>query len=212
MLAGRLRALGVAVGLGAGIAADLAYDRPATGAAWAVWLSFLGAACGLVFVAAFHPRFDLGGASAWGAAAMAAFALPVAVSGLGQLDRWDDPDPYGLTPGLTAALRDQVPPLAVVLAPGSTSYRIAGFAPVRVVTEPPGHVAFNTSEDYSRRQRAVRLFFRDPAATPAQREQILASYGVQWVVVDKTRGRPELPPGLLPEYRDSRYELFRVEA
>ncbi|HEY3106783.1 MAG TPA: DUF6541 family protein [Gaiellaceae bacterium] len=210
LLAGRWRAFGVAAALGAGIAAELTYDHPATGAAWAVWLSFLGAACGLVLIAAFQKRLNYGGPSAWGAAAMAAFTLPVAVSGPGHLERWDEPDPFGLSPGLTVALRDEVPPLAVVLAPGSTSYRIAGYAPVRVVTEPPGHVAFNTSEDYAKRQRAVRLFFLDPAATPAQREQILARYGVQWVVVDKTRGRPALPPGLVPEYRDSRYELYRI--
>jgi hypothetical protein len=210
LLAGRWRAVGAVAGLFAGIAADLAYDHPATGAAWAVWLSFLGAACGLALAATFRLRFEVGTPNRWAAAAMAAFTLPVAVSGLGRLERWDQPDPFALTPGLTDALRADLPPLAVVLAPGSTSYRIAGYAPVRVVTEPPGHVAFNTSEDYALRQRAARLFFLDQAATPAARERILARYGVEWVVVDKMRGRPQLPSGLDLEYADARYELYRV--
>jgi hypothetical protein len=213
VLAGRLRLLGAALGLAAGLAAELAYDRQATGASWAVWLSFLGAACGLLVALVRRRRLhaDVPFPTRWAALAAAAFTIPVAFAGLSRLERWDKPDPYALTRGLTAALRGDVPPLAVVLAPGSTSYRIAAYAPVRVVTEPPGHVAFNRSADYAERQRAARLFFLEPSATPTERERVLVRYAVQWVVVDKTRGRPRLPSRLQLEYADARYELYRVE-
>jgi hypothetical protein len=212
-LAGRGRVLGVIAALAGGIAAELAYRRPATGAGWAVWLAALGAACGLLSCIALRRplRLDGGVPNGWAALAAAAFTLPVAVSGFGNFERWNEPDPYALTPGLTSALRADVPPLAVVLAPSVTSYRVAGYAPVRIVIAPPGHVAFNTDADYVRRRRAARLFFLDPATTPAERAGILVRYQVDWVVVDKTRGEPELPGGLALAYADTRYALYRVE-
>jgi hypothetical protein len=91
-----------------------------------------------------------------------------------------------------------------------TSYRIAAYAPVRIVVAPPGHVAFNTGDDYRERLRAARLFFLEPSTTPLERAAILRRYRVGWVVVDTTRGRPSLPPGLTLEYRDERYSLYRV--
>jgi hypothetical protein len=65
-------------------------------------------------------------------------------------------------------------------------------------------------EEYRERFRAVRLFFLEASTTPAQRAAILRRYDVGWVVVDKTRGRPSLPPGLKLEYGDERYSLYRV--
>jgi hypothetical protein len=212
-LAGRGRVLGVIAALGGGITAELAYRRPATGAGWAVWLAALGAACGLLACIALRRplRLDGGVPNRWAALAAAAFTLPVAVSGFGNFERWNEPDPYALTPGLTSALREDVPPLAVVFAPSVTSYRVAGYAPVRIVTAPPGHVAFNTDADYLRRRRAARFFFLDPATTPAERADILVRYQVDWVVVDKTRGEPQLPGGLALAYADTRYALYRVD-
>jgi hypothetical protein len=211
VLAGRARLLGAGVALGAGLAVELAYRDRATGAAWAVWLAALGAACGLVFWAVRSlPVLDRAAPGRWTALAAAAFALPIAAFGFAGFERWDAPDPYGLTPGLTRSLEEDVPPLAVVFAPSVTSYRIAGYAPVRVVVAPPGHVAFNTEEDYRERQRAARLFFLEPSATAAERAAILRHYGIEWVVVDKTRGRPRLPAGLIPVYADERYVLYRA--
>jgi uncharacterized protein DUF6541 len=212
-LAGRARAVGVVAALAAGIAAELAYRQPATGAAWAVWLAALGAAFGLLaWIPRRRPRqLDSGGPNGWAALAALAFTLPVAVSGLGGLERWNEPDPYGLTPGLTRALRNDVQPLAVVFAPSVTSYRVAAYAPVRIVIAPPGHVAFNTGADYMRRRLAAHLFFLEPAAAAADRAGILLRYRVDWVVVDKTRGSPPLPSGLALAYADSRYALYRVE-
>lgn len=213
VLAGRARLLGVAIALAAGTAVEFAYHQPATGAGWAVWLAALAAACGLVACAILRPRsLDGGVPGRWAATAAAAFALPAAVSGFNAFERWDEPDPYALTPGLTRALEGEVPPLAVVFAPSVTSYRIAGSAPVRIVVAPPGHVAFKTEHDYDARQRAARLFFLAPSTTSGERAAILRRYRVEWVVVDKTRGDPSLPPDLMLEYTDARYALYRVHS
>jgi uncharacterized protein DUF6541 len=211
VLAGRARALGAASALAAGIGFELAYRHPMTGAAWAVWVAALAATGGLALFVALRPfSLDESGPGTWTALAAAAFTLPVAVTGFAGYERWDNPDPYGLTPGLTRALDDDIRPLATVLAPSVTSYRIAGYAPVRIVVAPAGHVAFNAEDDYRERLRAARLFFLEPSTTPAQRAAILRRYHVGWVVVDKTRGRPSLPPGLKLEYGDERYSLYRV--
>jgi len=210
--AGRARIPGVAAALAVGIGAELAYGRAATGAGWAVWFAALGAAGALVASAALDrlPRFEGRAPDRWAALAAVAFAVPVGVSGLGHVHRWDQPDPYALTPGLTRALREEIPPLSVVLAPSVTSYRIVGYAPVRVVIEPPGHAAFNTGEGYALRRRAARSFFFDPAASRAGRARVLLRYGVGWVVIDRTRGRPALPANLRLVYADSRYALYRL--
>ena len=209
-LAGRARLLGAAAAVGVGIGFELAYGNSATGAAWAVWLATIGAAVGLVLWAFRPPRIETGLPGGWAALAAVAFAIPVAVSGFGHLERWDQPDPYGLTPGLTRALNRNVRPLDVVFAPSVTSYRIAGYAPVRIVVAPPGHVAFNTSEDYHLREQAAHHFFFDADATAGERAGILTRLGVHWVVVDKTRGQPTLPNGLELVYSDRRYALYRV--
>jgi hypothetical protein len=211
-LAGRARALGAAAALAAGIGFELVYRQQVTGAAWAVWLAALAATGGLALFIVLRPlTLDDVAPGRWTVLAAAALTLPVAVTGFAGYERWDKPDPYGLTPGLTRALHEDVQPLTTVLAPSATSYRIAGYAPVRIVVAPPGHVAFNTEDDYRERLRAARLFFLEPSTTPAERAAILRRYDVGWVVVDKTRGRPSLPPRLKLEYADERYSLYRVE-
>jgi hypothetical protein len=211
-LAGRARALGAAAALAAGIGFELVYRQQVTGAAWAVWLAALAATGGLALFIVLRPlTLDEVAPGRWTVLAAAALTLPVAVTGFAGYARWDKPDPYGLTPGLTRALHEDVQPLTTVLAPSATSYRIAGYAPVRIVVAPPGHVAFNTEDDYRERLRAARLFFLEPSTTPAERAAILMRYDVGWVVVDKTRGRPSLPPRLKLEYADERYSLYRVE-
>jgi hypothetical protein len=210
-LAGRVRVFGAGAALAAALGFELAYRQPATGAGWAVWLAALGSALALVaFLAVRPPRLDGGPPGAWAATAAVAIALPVAATGFSRLERWDKPDPYGLTPGLVAALRHDVKPLEVVLAPSVTSYRVAGYAPVRIVVAPPGHTAFNTQQDYVRRQRAARRFFFDASTSVGERKTILRRYDVRWVVVDQRRSRPPMPPGLELTYADKRYALYRV--
>jgi len=210
VLAGRARALGIVAALAAGIGCELAYRHQVTGAAWAVWLAAVAATGGLALFALRPLSLDGDVPGRWAALAAAAFTLPVAITGFAGYERWDKPDPYGLSPGLTRALDEDVRPLATVLAPSVTSYRVAAYAPVRVVVAPPGHVAFNTESDYRERLRAAHRFFLERSSTPAQRAGILRRYQVEWVVVDKTRGRPALPPGLTLEYGDERYALYRV--
>ncbi len=211
LFAGRARTLGVAAALLAAVGLEVAFGPEATGAAWAVWFAALGATCGLAaFGLVGGPRLE-SAAGRWAVLAALALTMPVAVHGLSGLERWNSPDPYGLTPGLVRALDDDVSPLSVVLAPSITSYRIAGYAPVRIVVAPPGHVAFNSAEDYRARSRAARLFFLEPGISAAERAAVLQRYDVGWVVVDKTRGRTELPARLTLVYEDGRYALYRAE-
>jgi hypothetical protein len=210
-LAGRARAPGAVLALAAGIGVEVAYGEAATGAAWAVWLAALGAALGLVALTLIRPPpFDGGPPAGWAAAASVAFVLPVAVTGFADFERWNTPDPFGLSSGLVEELRRDARPLDVVLAPSVTSYRLAGYAPVRVVVAPPGHVAFSTREDYALRQRAAKRFFFAAATSTAERTAILRRYYAAWVVVDKDRSRPPMPPGLELVYADGRYSLYRV--
>jgi hypothetical protein len=210
LLLSRFAAVGVVAALLAALGLELAYPLEATGAAWVVWLAGLGATFALAVHAFARPRgLELRGGR-WPLLAAVALVLPAAVHGFTRFERWDDPDPYGLSPGLVQALRDDVRPLAVVLAPSVTSYRIAGDAPVRIVVAPPGHVAFNTAEDYGLRSRATQRFFLEPGVSVAEREATLRRYSVDWVVVDKTRGQPELPPDVERVYEDGRYALYRV--
>jgi hypothetical protein len=210
LLVSRLGIAGVGAALLAAIGLEVAYPHQVTGAAWVVWLAALGATFGLAVHAFTRSRRPELPAGRWALLAALALVVPVAVHGFMRFERWDDPDPYGLSPGLVQALRDDVPPLAVVLSPSVTSYRIAADAPVRIVVAPPGHVAFNTGQDYRLRSRAARLFFLEPSVPASERETTLRRYGVDWVVVDKTRGRPEFPADLDLVYEDARYALYRV--
>jgi hypothetical protein len=209
ILAGRLGFAGVGVAFVAGLGAALAFRTPATGAGWIVWTAAIAAALGLAVRALVPPRVGERREGRWAVLAAVAFAAPAFVAGFAGYERWDEPDPYGLTPGLTAALREQVEPLAVVLAPSTTSYRVAAYAPVRVVVGPPGHV-FESGPSYDARAEAVHDFFLEPEVTAEERARMLRAYGVSLVVVDTTRGRTALPEGLTRVYGDARYVLYRV--
>jgi hypothetical protein len=209
VLAGRLRILGVGAALAAGLAAELAFRAPATGAGWLVWTAALTAALGLAAFAFARARAPREPGSRWVVLAAIAMAAPAAVSGFAGYERWDDPDPYGPSPGLTAALRKDVEPLAVVLAPSPTSYRVVGYAPVRIVVNPHGHVALD-DEDYDERLQSVQRFFLEPETTVEERRAVLDRYSVSWVLVDRTHGTPAFPAGLTKVYADDRYVLYRV--
>ena len=184
VLAARRGLVGAGAALAGAAGYQLAYGPGATGAGWAMWLAALGSTCGLaVFGLLSSPVLDTRSAARWTVIAAVALTLPVAIAGLGRLERWGEPDPYGLTPGLESALDEDVPPLSIVLAPSVTSYRLAGAAPVRIVVAPPGHVAFNTEEDYHARSRAARRFFLEPGASlPSARRRCAAipSAGSSW--------------------------------
>ncbi len=176
---------------------DFGYRLEDGGPAWATWVAVAGA---LVALVAGLRRLRSVEKSA--ALACALFLLPVYVHGL--LDWSPSPDrrPSPLTPGLVAALRDDVPIGDVVYADLESSYRIAAFAPVYVCNAPPGHVAdTKDNRPYERRDEA-RLFFRTGDLS------VPRGCGAQWLVLD--RDRFDLDLGLPVVYRDGRYTLYRL--
>ena len=176
---------------------DFGYRLENGGPAWATWVAVAGALVALVV-----GLRRLRSVERSAAVACALFLLPVFVHGL--LDWSPSPDrrPSPLTPGLVAALRDDVPVGDVVYADLESSYRIAAFAPVYVCNAPPGHVAdTKKNRPYERRDEA-RLFFRTGDLA------IPRSCGAQWLVLD--RDRFDLDLGLPAVYRDGRYTLYRL--
>jgi hypothetical protein len=215
LLAGRLRIAGVAAGLGLGIGLQLSYPGSfnyggGDGPAYVVWIALIGGALALVAAAVLKSRPPLPVQPAWGVAVIAAFALPIAVAGFADLQTDAPQDPYALTPGLVAELRT-LPQGDVVFANLETAYRVAAYAPLYVAAAPPAHVARTTeNHPYERRWDVVRFFNRE-AVTDEQRRTILARYGADWLLVDRTRRYPtSFVAGLEVVYEDGRYTLYRV--
>jgi hypothetical protein len=203
----RLLSLGaLPVGLGAGIAFQLAYPGDFGyalddgGPALATWVALFGGAAALVLGIVLPRRFtelDRVGALATATAALA--VLPVVLHGF---THWDErPAPTGgLTPGLVAALRERVPEKAVVFSDDRTSYAIAALAPVYVANALPGHVAdTKANRPYARRADAQTFLRTGDLAIPRR-------YGATWLVLDRNRSRLRLA---LPRvYADARYILY----
>jgi hypothetical protein len=205
----RLLSLGaLPVGLGAGIAFQLAYPGDfgyalhEGGPSLATWVALFGGAAALVLGLVLPRRYtglDRPGAIATATAALA--VLPVVLHGF---THWDERPaaPNGLTPGLVAALRDRVPEKAVVFSDDRTSYAIAAFAPVYVASALPGHVADTRANRPYRRRADADAFLRTGDLAIPRR------YGATWLVLDRTRSklRPQLPQA----YSDARYVLYRL--
>ncbi len=212
VLVGRARAVGVAVALAAGLVLDHAYtagDGP--GPLWPLWVAVIGGVAGIAAGVLLPFRFEkLLDPTRWAALAAVAFVAPVVGSGLADLDRQNEGDAYGLTPGIVTALRG-LDDDAVVLAPVQTSYRVGAFAPVYVVAMPAPHVA-NTEKNrpYRRQRDAIRFF--SAGKTDAEREATIERYGAEWLLVDKRAFYPkEFVRGLERVYQDGRYALYRLE-
>jgi hypothetical protein len=140
--------------------------------------------------------------------AAAAFVLPIAVGGLASLDKAAE-DPNALTPGLVQAL-ERVPEGSVVFSQLEPSYEVAAYTPLYVAAAPPGHVADTAANrPYARRKDVVRFF--SARETDDFRRSILARYGADFVLVDRSRPYPEeLARALEPVYEDARYLLLRA--
>ncbi len=182
----RLRLVGVALALGAGIALELLYSaeltyrlqRPAP--AWPVWLAVIGGVAALVvgavlvrragLIERLSARFPLD--RRFVALAALAFVLPVAVGGLASLDTVADENPNALTPGLVQALK-RVPEGSVVFSELEPSYEVAAYAPLYVAAAPPGHVANTAANRPLERRKDVIRFF-SPRETDEFRRSILA--------------------------------------
>jgi len=206
----RLLSLGaLPVGLGAGIAFQLAYPGDFGyalndgGPALATWVALFGGAVALVLGIVLPRRFtelDRVGALATATAALA--VLPVVLHGF---THWDEPPAPsgGLTPGLVGALRERVPEKAVVFSDDRTSYAIGALAPVYVANALPGHVAdTKANRPYTRREDA-RTFFRTGNLAIPRR------YGATWIVLDRKRSKLKLK--LPRSYADARYALYRLD-
>jgi hypothetical protein len=215
LLAGRLRVVGVAIGLGLGIALQLAYPGSfnyggGDGPAYPVWVALIGGALAVLLLLWRRPTVLA--EPVWGIAVIAAFALPVAVAGLADVQTGAPPDRYALTPGLVAELR-RLPAGEVVFANLETAYRVAAHTPLYVAAAPPAHVArTKANRPYERRVDVVRFFDR-AGVTDEQRRAILDRYGADWLLVDRTRSYPQgFVAGLGLAYEDGRYALYRVSA
>ncbi|MGE5272797.1 MAG: hypothetical protein ACM3QU_03370 [Verrucomicrobiota bacterium] len=205
----RLLSLGaLPVGLGSGIAFQLAYPGDfgyalhEGGPALATWVALFGGAAALVLGLLLPRRYtglDRPGAIATATAALA--ILPVVLHGF---THWDERPalPTGLTAGLVTALREHVPEKAVVFSDDRTSYAIAAFAPVYVASALPGHVADTKANRPFERRADARTFLRTGDLAIPRR------YGATWLVLDRKRSKLRLR---LPRvYADARYVLYRL--
>ena len=169
-----------------------------TAPAWITWIAVAGAVLALV-VGLVRRRPALERAAPLAAAL---FLLPVVVAGL--LD-WSRPAtrPIAfLSPGLVAAVRDEVDAGAVVYSDQETSYRLAAYAPVFVAVAPPGHVADTEANRPYARARDARRFQRTGDLS------IPRSYGAEYLAVDRLRGGRSFDLPVV--YRDARFTLYRL--
>jgi hypothetical protein len=202
-----VRVLVLPLALAAGIVLELAFPGDfgpgleQGGPAAATWIAAVGGLVALAVGLALGRRLDARGWVAGAAAVL--FCAPVFVHGL---RHWSPRggDPYALSPGLLAALRNDVPERAVVFSDLETSYRISAFAPVYVAAAPPAHVADTlANRPYSRRLSVIRYF---ATADPS----ILQRYHADWLVVDRSRFRVQ--PKWPLAYEDARYALYHRPA
>jgi hypothetical protein len=195
------------VALVAGIGLQLAYPGDFTtrldhggGPALLAWLALAGGAAALGAALVVRQRSLEARTGALPLLATALFVAPIGVQGLGAWTAPDRPEP--LTPGLVAALRQQVPEQSVVFSDLETSYRIPAFAPVYVAAAPPAHVAdTEANRPYERRRDVIRFFAQGDLEIPR-------GYGAEWLVVDARRF--DVEPDLEPAYEDDRYRLYRL--
>jgi uncharacterized protein DUF6541 len=177
---------------------DFGYTLETGGPALATWFAVVGALVALVL--GFRPQVPLERSAAL---ASALLLLPTYVHGLTHWTPSESRPASPLTPGLVAAVRDEVPVGAVVYADPEASYRLGAVAPVLICVAPPGHVADTIANRPRERVDAFRRFVRtgDPAVPRA--------CGATWLLVDRQRF-PRLAPDTAPVYRDERWALYRL--
>jgi hypothetical protein len=210
VLAGRGRLAGVALAFGAGLAAELLVSGEFTyrvqegGPGWVVWVAVVGGLVALAVGAFLRPRGPEPGR--WAVLAACAFALPVAVAGLADLER--RPDPNAMPAETVEAVRAITRPGDVVFSDATTAYRIAAYAPVYVNAAPTAHVAFSTRNRPRRRRIDSERFFFVPLSD-TERSELLSRYRADWVLVDRELRHPEsYLDGLRLVYDGGRYALY----
>jgi hypothetical protein len=191
-------ALGAGIGLQLAYPGDFGSQLTVGGPAWASWFALFGGLAALGLGLFLGRRIDSVGALA--GLALLLFCLPVAVHGFRHWSAVDGPDRYTLSPGLLAALRQDVPKRAVVFSDMETSYRISAYAPVYVAAAPPAHVADTPANDPAGRRLAVIHYF------DTGKQKFLDRYRAGWLVVD--RSRFHVDPHWPLVYEDARYALY----
>ena len=192
------------IALGAGMFLQIVYPgdfdyvlrEPAP--AWIAWFAVVGACAALVVgLVRKRPALETGASLA-----AAAFLTPVFGGGLLDWNRPGPPEIATLTPGLVAAVRDEVAPGAIVYSDSETSFRLAAFAPVYIAVAPPGHVA-DTDENrpYERASDSRRFFRTGDLSIPR-------GYGAEYVVVDALRSERQLDLPVV--YSDERFTVYRL--
>jgi hypothetical protein len=190
-----------------GYPGEFSYTYGAGGPGWVVWVAVAGGLVALGLGALLQTRVPNPGA--WAIAAVAAFLVPVTVTGLAGLHS-SDSRPW-LTSSVVQALRADVPTGDVVFSYPGTAYQVAAYAPVYVNASKRGHVADSPKNQVHARAADAHRFFADPRLSDAARRGILVRWGAGWVLVDKRRPAPEdylSKLGLV--FQDRRFALYEV--
>jgi hypothetical protein len=177
---------------------DFEYVLRSPGPVWIAWFAALGAVAALVVgLRRRGPALEV----AAGLAA-AAFLTPVIGGGLLEWNRPAPPEIATLTPGLVAAVRDEVEPGAIVFSDPETAFRLAAYAPVYIASAPPGHVAdTDRNRPYERAAAARRFLQTGDLSIPRE-------HGAELIVLDGLRTDLELD--LPVAYSDGRFTVYRL--
>jgi len=193
------------LGSGKRFGCEFTYRVQEGGPGWVVWVAVAGGLVALTVGAFLRPRGPE--PSRWAVLAGCAFALPVAVTGMANLER--TPDPNAMPAQTVAAVRAITSPGDVVCSDAATAYRIAAYAPVYVNAAPTGHVASSARNRPRRRRIDSERFFLVRGLDDYERGALLARYHADWVLVDKELRHPEdYLEGLRLVYEDDRYALY----
>ena len=183
---------------------DFGYFFHGASPAWPTWVAVVGGIAALVIGAArrFRNRTDVDERHQWlVAAAVAAFAIPVAVHGFRHWTRVGTGS-GALTRGLIKAVRTDTKPKDVVFADPETGYLLAAYAPIYLADAPYGHVAATKQNRPKQRLGdAYHFYAHGDLAIPRY-------YGARWIIVDRKRHRLTL--NLPRAYADRRYVLYRL--
>ena len=217
VVAGRHRLVGLAAAFGLGVLLQVVYgvtsieDVTNRGPGWPLWLAIGGAVAAVAATVVLGGRLDpYLRVSRWTAFLVLAFVVPIALASASRVERERPDDPYGLTPGLVAALRE-LDPDDVVFAATPTSHRVGAQAAVRLAATLPHHTADTGANRPYRRQRDTIRFFAPARLDDDERRAMLARYGADYLLVDKVRPYPRSLADSLPTvYEDRRYLLLEA--
>jgi hypothetical protein len=206
----RFRVGGVVAAGAAGTVLTILFDvdEPRyAGPGWVVVVGLAGGVLALVFAVVFASRGPEIGV--WALASTTALVIPVALAVLPGLAAGSTASQ--LTPGVIAAVREDVPLGAVVFSDPKTNFELAAYAPVYITSSPAGYVAPTRKNHVQARVKDAKAFLEEGSLSDAERTAILRRWGAGWVLVDKAEPYPrDFLSQLKLVYQDGRYALYRV--